>query len=146
MKRIILYCVLLAIALLIPIKKIDISNLEPIQAVKMDYQQGNMILQTDTGDVGVGENVQTALDNLKETSAGIVYLDTAEFLLVTENARDYIGHIKPYLKNRVRVCRWDGEGELTNAAKYMDAHKIGVQLKNWSKETVLPKLQDLIQN
>ena len=49
MKRILLYCILLAVALSIPLKKIDISDLEPIQVVKMDRQDENFILQTDTG-------------------------------------------------------------------------------------------------
>ena len=145
MKRIILYCILFAGALMVPLKKIDISNLEPIQAVKMERREESILLQTDTGDVGVGANVQQALENLKQTSAGIVYLDTAEYLLVSQNAREYIGHLKPYLKDRVRICQWDGQGELTEVAKYMDAHKIGVKLRNWHNETILPKLQEHIQ-
>lgn len=145
MKRIILYCILLAIALMIPIKKIDISDLEPIQAVRMDRQQGEIILQTDTGDTGAGENVQSALDNLKKVSSGIVYLDTAQYLIVTENAQEYIGHIRPFLKNDVRVCLWEGAEKLTDAAKYVKSRKIGVRLKKWSKETLLPKLPELIE-
>ena len=140
MKRILLYCILLVIALLIPIKRIDISDLEPIQVVRMDRQNENIVLQTDTGDAGIGENAQKALESLKENSAGIIYLDTAEFLIVTENASQYIGSIKSYLKDSVRVCRWEGEGELDTVGKYMKAHKIGVKLKKWYSEIQLPEL------
>lgn len=140
MKRIIFYCILLAVALAIPIKKIDISDLEPIQVVKMDRQNGNIILQTDTGDQGIGENVQQALENLKQNSAGIIYLDTAEFLTVTENALEYVGSMKAYLKEKVRLCQWDGEGELTAVGKYMQAHKTGVRLKQWQTGIDLPQL------
>ena len=144
MKRIILYCILLAIALAVPIKKIDISDLEPIQVVRMDKQDNNIILQTDTGDQGLGENVQQALENLKQNSAGIIYLDTAEFLAVTENAKEYIGSMKAYLKGKVLVCQWDGEGELSAVGKYMKAHKIGVRLKQWWSEMNIPKLPQKI--
>lgn len=140
MKRIIFYCILLAVALVIPIKKIDISDLEPIQVVKMDRQDGNIVLQTDTGDEGIGENVQQALENLKQNSAGIIYLDTAEFLTVTENAKEYIGSMKALLKEKVRVCQWNGEGELSTVGKYMKAHKIGVRLQQWKPEITLPQM------
>lgn len=145
MKRIIFCCILLAAAVMVPIKKIDISDLEPIQIVRMDRQEGSIILETDTGDVGKGENVQAALNQLKKVSSGIVYLDTAEYLVVTDYAKAYIGHIKPFLKNGVRVCLWNGTEKIKDAAKYMKAHKNGVRIKNWSMETVLPSLPDMIE-
>ncbi len=140
MKRILLYCVLLAAALMLPVHKIDVSDLEPIQAVQLYKEDNELIMRTDTKDKGSGENVRQALMDMKKKSEGIVYLDTAEFLLVSDEARDYIAHIKPYLKGKVRVCLWEGEGDLTKAAKYMKAHKTGVKLKKWNAETKLPVL------
>ena len=144
MKRIILYCILLAAALAVPIKKIDISDLEPIQVVRMDKQDNNIILQTDTGDQGIGENVQPALENLKQNSAGVIYLDTAQFLVVTEAAKEYIGSMKSFLKEKVRLCQWDGQGELSAVAKYMKSHEIGVRLQQWWSEMNLPELPQKI--
>ena len=140
MKRILLYCILLAVALSIPLKRIDISDLEPIQVVKMDRQDENFILQTDTGDIGIGTSVEKALESLKQNSAGIIYLDTAEFLTVTENAREYVGSIKMFLKDKVRVCQWEGEGELSAVGRYMKSHKIGVRIKQWHSKMQLPAL------
>ena len=84
--------------------------------------------------------MQQALENLKQNSAGIIYLDTAEFLTVTENAKEYIGSMKALLKEKVRVCQWNGEGELSTVGKYMKAHKIGVRLQQWKPEITLPQL------
>ncbi len=143
MKRIILYCILLAVACAIPMNRMDISDLEPIQAVKMSLQQGNILLQTDTGDVGIGKSVKEALSNMKQASEGIVYLDTAQFLTVSEDAQDYIGHMKEFLKGKVKVCIWEQNGDLEGAAKYMKAHKFGVSLKEWKREMNLPILPAL---
>lgn len=140
MKRIILYCILLAAACMIPVNRMDISNLEPIQAVKMSLQEGNILLQTDTGDVGIGKNVNEALSNMKQASEGIVYLDTAQFLTVSKDAQEYIGHMKEFLKGKVKVCIWDQNGNLEDVAKYMRAHKFGVSLKEWKREMNLPTM------
>ena len=139
MKRIIIYCVILAGVLLLPAERMDIRDLEPIQAVFMYREDGNVVLQTDTEDEGRGENVLKALEDMKRKSSGIVYLDTAQFLLVSENAQEYISQIRPYLKGKVRVSLWDG-GDLREAAKYMQAHKSGVKLNKWSDAVKLPKL------
>ena len=143
MKRILLYCILFGCALMVPIKKIDISDLEPIQAVRMYREDGKIILETDTEDYGIGENVKEALADMKQSSEGIVYLDTAQFLVVAENALDDIAHIKPFLKEKVQVCLSEGMDKLSTVAKYMKAHDIGVKLKQWHKNLELPQLPDL---
>ena len=140
MKRILLYCALLTAALMIPVHKADISDLEPIQIIQLYKEEDKLVLRTDTKDSGFGENVRQALMDMKKKSEGIVYLDTAEFLLVSDEARDYIAHIKPYLKGKVRVCLWEGAGDLTKAARYMKSHDTGIKLKNWNAETQLPVL------
>lgn len=139
MKRIIIYCIILVGILFLPTERMEIRDLEPIQAVWMYSEEGNVVLKTDTEDEGRGENVQKALEDMKTKSSGIVYLDTAQFLLVSESTQEYISEIRPYLKGKVRVSLWDG-GDLKNAAKYMQAHKFGVKLKQWSNAVKMPKI------
>lgn len=139
MKRIIIYCIILVGILFLPTERMEIRDLEPIQAVWMYSEEGNVVLKTDTEDEGRGENVQKALEDMKTKSSGIVYLDTAQFLLVSESTQEYISEIRPYLKGKVRVSLWDG-GDLQNAAKYMQAHKFGVKLKQWSNAVKMPKI------
>lgn len=139
MKRIIIYCVILAGVLFLPAEHMDIRDLEPIQAVFLYREAENVVLKTDTEDVGRGETVQQALEDMKTKSSGIVYLDTAQFLLVSKNAQEHIAQIAPYLKGKVKVSQWEG-GELQEAARYMQAHKIGVKIRDWSDGVKLPKL------
>ena len=139
MKRIIIYCIILAGILWIPVERMEIRDLEPIQAVWMYREEGEFVLKTDTEDEGRGESVQEALEDMKEKSSGIVYLDTAQFLLVSDNAQEQIGELAPYLKGKVKISLWEG-GEIQEAARYMQSHKIGVKLARWRESVNLPKL------
>ena len=140
MKRIILYCIILIAVLAVPVERMDISHLEPIQGVYLYRDGDSIVLETDTEDQGRGKTVQDALDDMKHKSSGIVYLDTAEFLLVSDNALEDIVQMKSVLKGSVRVCAWDGKGELTEAARYMQAHKTGCRLDKWNEVVKLPKM------
>ena len=116
MKRIIIYCIILAGILWIPVEKSEIRDLEPIQAVWMYMENGEVVLVTDTEDEGRGESVSEALDVMKEKSSGIIYLDTAQFLLVSETAQEKVSEIIPFLKAKVKVGLWEG-GNLKEAAR-----------------------------
>lgn len=140
MNRIILYCLILAGVMLIPVERTDIGTLEPIQAVWMHKEGENLTLRTDTDDTGSGKTVEEALSDMKYHSSGIVYLDTAEYLMVSSTALEYIAEMKPILKGSVKLCQWEGEGELTEAAAYMRAHKIGHRLDKWGQQVKLPNL------
>ena len=140
MKRVVLYILILTGIVLIPVRPSDVGELEPIQAVWLTVENETVTLQTDTQDKGSGATVSEALKNMKLLSEGIVFLDTAQFLLVSENAIDKIAEIEPYLKGSVKVCLWDGEGELCDAAKYMQAHRFGCRLSQWQIEVKLPNL------
>ena len=143
MKRIIIYCIILGAVCLIPVQKQDVATLEPIQAVWMSEENGEVVLKTDTEDQGIGNNVQEALTNMKDQSTGMVYLDTAQFLLVTETAKHRIPEIANELKSSVRVCLWEGKGELADAARYMQARKLGARLGKWQENDALPVVPDL---
>ena len=140
MKKIILYILIVIAVLLIPVRPTDVGELEPVQAVWLRTENETVILLTDTEDEGTGRTVTEALDDLKQRCKGIVYLDTAQFLLVSENAVDKLAKIEPYLKATVKVCLWEGTGSIADAARYMQAHKLGIRLGRWQPEVKLPNL------
>ena len=74
MMRTVLYIVLLGALFFVPLKRTEIANLEPIQAVWM-YEDGvEIILETDTEDRGVGKTVREALDDMKQEMIAIATL------------------------------------------------------------------------
>lgn len=140
MKKIILYIFIMTGTLLLPTEKQDVANLEPIQAVWLRSENEKLILQTDTEDIGIGRTVAEALADMKLHSPGIVYLDTAEYLLVDENATTHIQELNGILRKSVHVSLWNGEGELVEAARYMQSHKSGMELGDWAQGTELEKI------
>ena len=120
MKRI-LYIVLLALALAIPVKRLDIAKLEPIEAVAVMVEDGLVCLRTDTESEGKGETVALALRALKENAKGMVYLDTARFLLVAENAYEEAKALMQYLRRNVQVAPYGGTG-VKEEAQYLETH------------------------
>jgi len=146
MMRVVLYAVILGALFFAPLERMDIANLEPIQAVWIYEDAGDIILETDTEDRGVGKTVRDALEDMKQNSAGIVYLDTAQYLFVKDGAQMHIDALRPFLKEGVRLCLWNGQGELTDAIKYADAHRIGEKMRDWKEDVKLPNLSFEMQS
>lgn len=146
MKKIIIYIIVLLIVLWIPVNRIDISNLEPVQAVWVYQDNGKYVVKTDTEDIGIGDSIKQAVEVMKKRCEKIIYLDTAEYLLVSENCKEAISDISEYLKDEVKICAWNGEGDLANAATYMQTHRIGTKLKDYVLGSILPEIPDLENN
>ncbi len=138
-----LYMIVIAALFFVPLQRVEIANLEPVQAVWLCLEEENVVLETDTEDRGSGGTVAEALEDMKRKSPGIVYLDTAQYLFVKEPAQEQISALCPYMKRSTKVCRWDGRGSISDAVKCADAHKIGLKLKNWVASSKLPELPPL---
>ena len=129
--RKILYVVILSALFFAPLERMDVAKLLPIQAVAVYMEDGAVILETDTENKGRGDNVENALENLKEITPAVVYLDTAEFLLVSENAVSYLNELRDFLKPSVKVCVCEAVGQVKDAAKYLDVHGNLPKLRDW---------------
>lgn len=138
--RMILYFLILVTLFFAPLQRMEIANLEPIQSVWMSLENDNVILKSDTGDEGSGITVENALADMKQKSKGVVYLDTAEYLFVSESALKEIANVRPYMKDSVYLCKWDGKGSVSEATKYADAHRLGVKFKKWNIDSKMPEL------
>ena len=140
MKRWLLYGILFSAAVLVPVNRADVGKLHPVQTVSISYHNEQVVLQTDTGEMGVGETTELALENLKQTAPAIIYLDTAEFLLVEENALRYVADLRRFLESSIRVCLVEPEVELDQASKYLQIHGNLPKLKQWNTGGNLPVL------
>ena len=136
----ILYILILVSLFFVPLQRIEIANLEPVQTVWMYLENGTVVLETDTEDKGTGNTVEDALFDMKHKSDGIVYLDTAEYLFVSESAGELITIVQPYMKSSVLLCEWDGQGSISKATKYADSRKLGVKLREWNKDGKMTEL------
>lgn len=140
MKRIVIYIALLGASLLLPLKGEDVGKLLPVELVQL-YKDGNtVIIATDTGDFGRGETVEAALENLKTTTAGLIFLDTADYLLISEDGMSEAAELKGYLKPTVRICRTEEKIDLLEAAEYLSIHKPTTRIKAYKGGELPEKL------
>lgn len=140
MKRMIFYLALLVAALAIPKDRTDLGKLKPVETVSLYIEKGEVVLATDTEDLGKGKSVDQALENMKETAAGIIYLDTADYLLVRKGAELWIPDMKRQLKGNVRICYAQPAVDITRAASFLTVHRPDMKLEEWTEGAGLQTL------
>lgn len=119
--KILIYILIIALSLLAPVDRLDVAKLQPVEAVAVSVVNNQVVLETDTEDIGIGQTAKAALENLKETTPAVIYLDTANYLLVEKGAEAHGKELMAYLKPSVRVEEYGG-GSVKEEAKYLDAH------------------------
>ena len=129
--RLLLYICILALLPFAPVNRLDVAKLQPVQTVAVSIEEGQVVIETDTENRGRGRSVREAVENLETNTPGVIYLDTAQYLLITEEAMSQLEELKGYMFPSVRVSLWDGKGSVETAAKFLDI---------WLD---LPRLKDL---
>ena len=119
--RILLYIVILAAMLFAPVDRLDIAKLEPVEAVAIYMEDGQVALQTDGESMGIGNTAQEALADLKENALAVIYLDTADYLLLGEGAEGAAQDLRQHLRKTVQTGKYNG-GNVKEEAKYLDVH------------------------
>ena len=140
MKRILIYVAILAAVLVLPTSGIDVAKLQPVQTIAVYREEENWTIKTDTDDIGSGISVEAAFDNLIETTPAIIYLDTADFVVVQENAVEAIEVLRSKLKGSVALFAFKGDPDLKTVSKYLSVHGKKTMLKNWNETEKLPML------
>ena len=129
--RKILYVVILVLLFLAPVQRLDVAKLLPINAVAVYREGENVVLETDAGYLGRGGSVLTALSNLKETVPWVIYLDTAEYLLLEEDAISWVEELRQVFKPSVKVCICQAAGKVEETVKYLEIHSNLPKLSHW---------------
>ena len=121
--RMILYILILSLLFFAPVERLDVAKLQPVQTVAVRVVEEQLQIITDTDVQGIGKTIAEAVANLEQNTPGVIYLDTAQYLLLTEDALEEISQLKDYLHESVFVSKWDGEGGVSEAAKYLSVRK-----------------------
>jgi len=129
----ILYGVLLAAALLAPTDDVKLGKMKPVETVSIRTQEGRVLIETDTEDMGSGETFKEALKDLEKTTPGRIYLDTAQYLLIGEEAEGMVPELEAMLKDGTRLCKREGEVDMKTVGEYLRQHTPEMKLKNWKQ-------------
>jgi hypothetical protein len=138
---IILYSIAGVIALL-PFRGTDVAVLSPAEAVWASVEAGIVCLKTDGGDLGMGATVAEALENMKQTASGTVFLDTADYLLISESCTALLPALMTYLRPSCVVCLEDGSSDMEQVGAFLEYHKPELTLVRYKAgEKDLPRLR-----
>ncbi|MBO5952502.1 MAG: hypothetical protein J6Q53_00010 [Oscillospiraceae bacterium] len=144
MKHWVLYLLgLLLVAALggMPFSGTDVAQLQPVQVVQVARTVDRVVVRTDTDDYGSGATLSGAFEDLKRTTSGKIFLETAEYLLLSAGTEDLIPELTEYLRPGCSVCVVAGEEDLESVAAYLEAHPLLVTLQDCRAEAVeLPLL------
>ena len=140
MKRVLIYGAILASVAAVPVCPLKIGQMLPVKVVAIYKEGARTVIETDTKNKGVGDTAVQALCNMKDTASGIIYLDTAQYLLLTKDTEEAAEELREELRPGVRLCRTETAVNLEEAARYLDAHGKLPKLKAWEKGAELPLL------
>lgn len=132
--RMLLYIVILALLFLAPVKRLDVAKLEPVQTVAIRVENDTVIIETDTKNAGQGKSLSKAVADLEQNTPGVIYMDTAQYVLLTEDATVYAQELTQYLHPSVKVSLWDGQGSVEQASEYLEIRQDLMTLKRWNRD------------
>ena len=132
--RRLLYTLLLALVLCVPLKRINIADLLPVEGLAVYMEDGLIALETDTAHKGVGQTVGEALASLKESTPKMIYLDTVKYLLVSEDATEQVEALDECLKSSVKVAVCEAKGKVNEVAQYLRLNLDMPTLKQWKNK------------
>ncbi len=135
---------LLVLALLskTPFAGSDVALLKPVEVLRVTGEDGQIRVETDTGDFGTGSDLSAAFADLKATTAGDVFLDTADYLILSSDTVPLLPELAEYLRPGCGVCVELGRTDTENAAAFLAAHPLAVTLRDCRAEN--PKLPLLL--
>lgn len=99
----------------------DIAKLEPVRAVYLYVVNGELNIETDTGDSGTGRSLPEAYANMKSKADSEIFLDTAEFLLLDPQVvitSDFYELLRPSCK----VLRSEKKPDMERISDYLAVH------------------------
>lgn len=109
----------------------DVGKLRPIQVVSVKNRDGGVVLQTDTEDLGQGEDVNCAVRNMKERSIGYIFLDTADYLLIEPEAEIWLPQLKQYLRPSCSLCYASEPIDLGLTGQFLQLHEPALNLSQY---------------
>lgn len=137
-----LYVGILLAVLLLPERGTDVGKLIPVEVAAISEADGVVSIHTDTGDSGQGQTLEAAIADLKASALGIIYLDTAEYLLLEAGTEHHLNTVERHLKPAVRLC-YAREGiDLEAAANFLSVHEPDVTLRTVSDSNSIPTISE----
>lgn len=114
--------VVLALVAFTPFQGKKLAMLEPAKLLYVTVERQLVCVETDTGSKGTGMTLQQALDDMQKCASAEVFLDTADYLVVSAGALPLVKELSQYLRPGCRICAALTKVDPEEAAAYLDVH------------------------
>ena len=109
MIRRILYAALLIAVFFAPVKRVNVADLEPVEAILLTRTAETVTLTTDTDISGTGEDISRAMENLRKNTPGILFLDTVQYVALPDLDDSDQEALKTYFPAGVKFFYLEGQ-------------------------------------
>jgi hypothetical protein len=114
-----------------------------VQLLYIYKEEGKIVLETDVGDKGKGENLPDALKNLHVTSEGELFLETVEYLLVTEETKSVILELGDIVRPATNLVVALTDVNVEKVVQYLEIRRPEVTLLDY--RTGVKELPELVE-
>ena len=136
--KILLYIGLLLLVCFLPVDGTDVGKLIPVEVIAISEEDGSVTVRTDTGDRGTGRDLHAAFADLKDSASGVIYLDTAEYVLLESGIEGFVDTVETYLRRDTKVCAAQEGIALDTIANYLSIHHPGTCLEDVEEVAEIP--------
>lgn len=116
----------------------ELGQLHPVSVLVAEVAERQVYLKTDTNQTGQGETLDAAIENLKQTTPGYLFLDTVQTLIVRPDAKLLLADFRQQLRPNVRVCQSADELDMELLTEYLGEHVPEARLSD--ADAALPTL------
>ena len=103
---------------------IDVAKLQPVQVVRLTCPEGEVVLETDMGDWGMGETLKDALKDLNAAASWV-------YVLVSLDCVVLVAAMMKQLRPSCSVCLGEGELDMAQVGAYLQQHAPEVTLMEY---------------
>lgn len=120
---------------------VDIGKLEPIELLCICHEEGKLKICTDGEACGTGATLEEALARMKETASKTVFLDTAAYVVLTEETEELCHALGEVLHPSAKVLLATGRVDVKRLVPYLRSRDLPVTLRQAITEKApLPQL------
>ena len=132
-KTVLLAAALIAVGILsrLPHPARDIGKLKPVRVVYLYIEGERLHIETDTGDSGTGVDLSSAAENLRRNADGEIFLETAEFLLLSPDV-PVTAELDDYFRPTCKVAYVESPPDLAAVGQFLATHPPEFSLRDRS--------------
>ena len=119
----------------------DVAQLRPVQSVRLSSFNGYITMETDTGAWGMGGDLAAAVSNMNDTATGQMFLDTAEYLVISEDLLYLLPAMADHVRPSCGICVEEGQPDMSQVSAFLQTHTPTITLQEYlAGMTDLPTL------